>query len=465
MPTRGESGLPLGMRRLLPASVLFVVTVVALRPVNDPDTFWHLATGDWLRGVWQFSGPDPWSPMSTRTWTLHEWLPELALSVVHQFFGLVGVAWLLPLGVAGVTVAVLFACRERASLLVSAFILILAIVAMSGSLSLRPQLVTFALTAVTITAWNRSSNDGRPRWWLIPMTWLWACSHGMWFIGILIGVVTLAGLLLDRTWDRRRWTRLAMVPLASGIAAALTPAGPGLLLAPLEVGAYTKYVSEWAPPSLADFQFVVLLLLGAMPIVVWLRQGERVSWASVLTLGLGVGLGLMYARTISLSAVVIAPMAAAAVQQLVPQGIEPRAKTEWGIQFVSTIAALALAAGLAPSRAATPGRVPLALNTYLNAIPAGTVVCNEYVLGGWIIWAHPNLRPTIDGRTEIYSVSHVAAYVDFVRAAPGWESYVQRARCTYALLPEDAPVVEALTQRSAWSVVSTDSGRSLLRAP
>jgi hypothetical protein len=140
-------------------------------------------------------------------------------------------------------------------------------------------------------------------------------------------------------------------------------------------------------------------------------------------------------------------------------------RKEWGFRLVAVVAALVLAAGLAPSRAGTPGRVPLGLDTSLDAIPTGTAVCNEYVLGGWLIWAHPNLRPTIDGRTEVYSVQHVAAYVDFVRASPGWESYVQATRCTYALLPEDAPVVEALTQRSDWSVVKTDSGRTLLRAP
>jgi hypothetical protein len=446
-------------------AVLVLVTVKTLGPVRDPDTFWHLATGDWLRKTWQFSGPDPWSATSTRTWTLHEWIPELVLSQFQQAFGLPGVGWLMPLGVASVCLCILAACRARASLLVSSIVLVLAFVAMSASLSLRPHLVTFALTAFTISAWLRSVDDGRPRWWLIPVSWLWACSHGMWFIGVVIGVTTLLGLALDRRWSRRIWARLALVPVGSTVAALLTPAGPGLILAPLEVRGYTKYVVEWAPPSLGDHRFIAFIVMAAIPLVVWLRQRKPVPWSAILLLGLGVVVGLMYVRTMAVGAAMIAPTTASALQQVVQSPAEPVRRREWMLRLVAVSAALGLTAVLAPIAAARPTGVPNELNGPLAAIPSGSVICNTYTLGGWLIWAHPNLRPTVDGRTEIYSVEHVEAYLNFERAAPGWESYVSHSGCTYALLSKDAPVVEGLTDRLHWRQVASGDGIVLLREP
>ena len=84
------------------------------------------------------------------------------------------------------------------------------------------------------------------------------------------------------------------------------------------------------------------------------------------------------------------------------------------------------------------------LDAPLAALPQGTVVCNDYGVGGWLIWRHPNVRPTIDGRVEVYATGHVKEHIDFERAAPGWQAYVRRTGCTYALLTKDQPVVEAL---------------------
>ena len=41
------------------------------------------------------------------------------------------------------------------------------------------------------------------RWWLVPLAWLWAMVHGMWPVGIIIGLVALVGIALDRAVHRR----------------------------------------------------------------------------------------------------------------------------------------------------------------------------------------------------------------------------------------------------------------------
>ena len=165
LPSRlrtGPPALPLLLRQVLPGLIAFFAVLRMVQPVRDPDTFWHLAAGDYLRRTWSFSGSDPWSTMSTQPWRLHEWLPELLMSWTQQVFGLPGVSRLLPLGAAGIALCLWVVVRREAPLLVTALVLVAALVGMSGSLSLRPHLVSFALVAVTTGAWLARVATGVP---------------------------------------------------------------------------------------------------------------------------------------------------------------------------------------------------------------------------------------------------------------------------------------------------------------
>ncbi|WP_020143007.1 hypothetical protein [Terracoccus sp. 273MFTsu3.1] len=463
---RGRRGpLPLGVRQALPGLVILVAVVQIARPIGDPDTFWHLAAGDRLRETWTFNGPDPWSTMSTQPWRLHEWLPELLMSVVQQFLGLPGVAWLLPLGGAAIGLTLWRATRPRASLLASAAVTSVALVAMSQSLSLRPHLLSFAFAVAFTAAWLRSAADARPRWWLVPVTWVWACSHGMWFFGVVIGVVALLGIALDRAVTRRQWLRLALVPLASLAAAAITPTGPELLLSPFAVNETTQFIEEWMPPSLRQPGFLAFLALAGAVVLVWARARHRARWTDILLVGLAIGLALLYSRTVAVGAAVIAPVAAATIQGLLPPDREPVTRREVGLTLGLAALGLLVAALVLPTRAAVPTWGANDLDPPLSALPRGTVVCNDYGVGGWLIWRHPNVRPTIDGRVEVYATGHVKEHIDFERAAPGWQAYVRRTGCRYALLTKGQPVVEALTEQARWTVVQRGSEYVLLRAP
>lgn len=462
--TGRRSVLPLLLRQLLPGLVVFFTVLRMVKPVDDPDTFWHIAAGDRLRETWTFSGPDPWSTMSTQPWRLHEWLPELVMSWAQQTFGLAGVSWLLPAGAAAVVLCFWVVVRRQAPLLVATIVLVVATVALSGSLSLRPHLVSFALAAVTTGAWLATRRDLRPRWWLVPLTWVWACSHGMWFVGVAIGLVALVGFFLDGTVRGRAWLRLALVPLASLAVAALTPVGPELLVAPFTVREYAKFVTEWRSPSLTDAAFIAFLVVAALTLLIWSRERRRTPWTEILLVGLAIGFALLYVRTIAVGGAIIAPMAAMAIARVVRLPREPIARREVALTLGLSAAALAVAGLLAPSRGAQPAWGPNDLDRPIAALPAGTVLCNDYGSGGWLIWKHPNVRPAIDGRTEIYAVKHVEAYMTFQNAAPGWDAYLQRTGCRWALVPSDLPVAEALVRQAHWTVAARGSTYLLLRS-
>ena len=128
-----------------------------------------------------------------------------------------------------------------------------ALVGASLSLSPRPHLVSFLFLAITLHAWLGTARDLRPRWWLLALSWVWACSHGMWLLGPMVGLAVIGGLLLERRLPTGRLARLLAVPVGSVVAAALTPAGPGLVLVPFTTrGTSQQYIAEWGVPVVPD---------------------------------------------------------------------------------------------------------------------------------------------------------------------------------------------------------------------
>ncbi len=115
---------------------------------------------------------------------------------------------------------------------------------------MRPQTLSFLLVAVTAAAWMRTREDGRLRWWLVPLTWVWAMVHGMWPVGIALGVVAVAGLALDRVRTRDQLGKALLVPVLSAVAAGLTPVGPALYGAVLGVGSRGQVLRRVGHPRL-----------------------------------------------------------------------------------------------------------------------------------------------------------------------------------------------------------------------
>ena len=82
--------------------------------------------------------------------------------------------------------------------------------------------------------------------------------------------------------------------------------------------------------------------------------------------------------------------------------------------------------------------MPLGLDAALDRLPAGTRVFNDYALGGWIAWRHPDLEHYIDGLITPYSVPHVDGYGRVVAPGPGWYDVVRRSGAAVALVPSDS---------------------------
>ena len=456
---------PHGLLRWGPVAGLGVLMLLLARHaadgISDPDALWHIMAGDHLRATWQFVGLDPFSPFTIKPWALTQWLPDLAMSLANQWAGLPGVALLAQVGRLGVCLGIYVSCRRCSGPLAAALVTGIAVLGTAASLSPRPQLVGFALLTITTTAWLGTAQDLRPRWWLIPMSWVWASSHGSWVVGLMVGVAATSGLKLDRRLDNGQAVRLACLVVLSGAAALVTPLGPRILETFGTVRAVSPYIQEWRRPDLTDPSTIALAVLAVVVILAWARWPDLRSWTHAAVLVVGLGWGCAYSRTVAIGAIILAPLAARAIERALRREL-PEAGRER--LFVATlVAAASLAcAGFAATGPSQPVGVPDRLSEQLRALPDGTVVFNDDGLGGWLMWSFPNIQQTGDTRAELYGAAGARRYLTAVGAQHGWQAAFDEYDPAVALLPEDAPLVSALQSDRGWAIVGRDRGFALL---
>jgi hypothetical protein len=456
-------------RWLVPALALFAIATTlrfGIRPVSDPDAWWHLKAGAYLLSHWKFNGPDPWVPFSSRPFVLTQWLPEVVAQKGYELFGLPAVAWLRCAAMLALVSALVWAARQAGDAVPAIIAALAALIGTGGSLSERPQLVSFVLLAVTVGAWWKTAGDLRPRWWLAPMTFLWACSHGLWGVGVLIGLAVVAGLALDRRLDRRTAVRLLAVPALSVVAAALTPVGPRLVLTPFEVSSNAaQFVQEWQPTDARNLSAAVTLAMIALALLPWIRGTSARPWWQIALAGTAVVFTLAMMRTVPVGSIIAAPLLASSLQE--QRGIPATPLTRrgtWAWIGLVTAAAI-LAMPIAGALAQHPSGWPEGLHPQLAAIPAKTVVLNDFTAGGWLLWAEPQLTPVIDLRSEIYSTDYIRDYIRTTDVRAGWQKFLDQTKPKYALLRAEAPLTIALQEQLKWTMVGKDADYVLLKAP
>lgn len=462
--TRSELALGAGVLAVFVAS--FMMVLIAVQPLGDPDTWWHIVMGHAYLDGTSVRDPGPMSPFGTADWTSRDWLVQMAMAVFDGAFGLPGVALLYGTGLVVLFVVCFRLCRQRVPFGPAAIACGVAFFAMIGSLSPRPQLVSFILLAVVVGALLRTAEDLRPRWWLAAITAVWACSHGMWFLSPGLQVVVVLGLVMDRRLDIRSVGRHAALVGLTIAAVALTPNGLNLLAHPTGPSmSISHYIQEYAPTSLTFPPYAAALTMGFVICATWARRGGG-SWVAVLLVGIGLFLVLYGGRTIPVGAVIMAPFFARAIdawwsgrQPFVPQALERVAV------YGSAIAALVALAVMVPSSAAAPDDYfPVSYDRQLSAIPDDAVMINELGDGGYLAWRYPDLRIVGDGLTDQYPVDWLERWFRARRGEPGWEGFVEDSGADYALLDQGSPLRLGLMSLD-WTVVQDGQDRVLLKAP
>jgi hypothetical protein len=435
----------------------------AAAPLHDPDAWFHLTLGEYFLDQRTLATPEQWSTFATSEWVPTQPLPEIVVALLQRGLGLPAVVWLFVTTVVALVGVVFVVARQYAGPLPAVVATMFFVAAGQNAFTPRPQMLSYLLLAVVVATWLRTEQDLRPRWWLVPLAWVWSLCHGFWFIGVAYGYLFVLALLVTRRADRGQLARLAGVPVLSTLVVLLNPVGLGVFTAPFVVSERGQYIIEWQRTDLLSGPGLVAVVMVLVTALIWLLRPASASVFRVLLLVSALFWAWYAVRTVTLASIVVVPLLAAALDSLVPARAVDESRERRGLA-VAAVALLAVIAAVVPFRADEPGGVPLAMDPTLDAMPAGTTVLDEYTLGGWLSWRHPQLNRYIDGLADAYPAQHLANDSDLVQLKPGWEQILADADADFALLADGTRLADALEDQG-WTRERSDRGWVLLERP
>jgi hypothetical protein len=435
------------------------VMLFAPQVLNDGDTYWHVAAGEWMRAHGQVLHQDVFSlTFSGRPWVAHEWLSEVLMALAFHAGGWSGL--LVLYGATAALAAAMFAGALGRTL--NGVTLIIAIVLAFGcvapTLLIRPHVLVLPILVLWMVELLAAREAGRaPRLFMAALMLLWANLHGSYVFGfVLLAPLALEALVepqADRVKVIRDWGGIGL--LCAG-ATLVTPHGLTGLLHPFYIlGMGTlNAIQEWRPADFARWGPFELALLAT--IFVCLSRGVRVPPLRLALILFLLHMTLQHQRHLTVLAIIAPlllakPLAEALQQRPVSPARSPAAWVAFGV-----VAAVLVAVRLAIPVVRYDGVAsPI---TALNHVPpalAQRPLLNTYAFGGYLIYR--GVKPFIDGRADMYGDDY---FKRDLRIMEGDQASLDQALVQYGvdwtLLAPYEGLVRVMDAKPGWRRIYSD---------
>ena len=441
-------------------------TMLAERRLMNTDTFSHTAAGR------------PFLPF--------EWLSEVVYAAAERAGGLAGVTVFAGLLLAlTFTLLVRLLLRQGADPFLAYLASMAAAVLTGGHWLARPHLFTLLAVVILLDLLMRP----RQTLWQYPLLFaVWCNFHGGFLYGFLIIGGFLAGEFLEewragRKAEARAAARLRGMTLALAVGGSLVnPHGVRLLG---HVGGFfdsnfLRYTNEFLSPDFHTLngKLFLVALVGVMAALAFIRRRPPLSWL-FLILG-NTAIALIAQRNIELFALVALPLAVLHVDPVwrrLRWNARPRAVFERehrgvhagvgaGIVALLLIGVAAMKGKVAGVELTPnefdPGRFPVQAVARARAAGVSGPIFNEFIWGGYLLYAWPEQPVFIDGGTDHYGDDVFGEYMRAWNLDPGWRDVFARRGIEWVLVDPRARLAHELVLGGDWGIWYCDSVAVLL---
>jgi hypothetical protein len=466
-----------------------LIFILSAQPITDPDFWWHLKTGQYIVETKSIPYTDIFSTLRFGSeWVTHEWLSEVFIYSVFRTLGYGGLIAIFSILITGSFWIVYQRCRKRGvHAYVAGFAVLLGAAATMPTWGVRPQIFSLLFASIYISFLDRySRRESMPSiWWLAPLMILWVNMHAGFALGLVLVVVTIAGLLLDwlllrndslaDCWRRARplcW--LLMICVA---AVTLNPNGARLYSYPFETlssQAMMQYLHEWKSPNFQEpiFQALALLILGTFS--AFALSNKRVRPGELLMLTATAWATLRSGRNVAFFALVATPLLAEHSWNWIgsqPWGkwltvpgsrVDTQSKLKLGLNtvillLIVTLGILAVRHSVAEQPKSDAEKFPTGAVDFILAQKPPQPIYNEYIWGGYLIWRlYPDYRVYIDGRADVYGDSLVKEWLEVHDGKPAWRDSLDSRGIRTVLVKRDVALASLLHRDSGWQNVFED---------
>jgi tetratricopeptide (TPR) repeat protein len=217
---------------------LLLTCLLGAFPLKDTDFWWHLRTGDLIRGGAPIPRVDDFTYTVAGTpWIDLHWLFQLGLSWVFKAGG-VTLLNAVKCGITALSVFLLVTSRRRGlPLWVTLLAWLPALYVLSGRMYIRPETISLLFLAVYVAVLMRWDRRPKLAFALIPTQILWVNCQGLFILGPILFVFALIDALFRAgSLDKRKlawWKTVAAAGVGVGLACLVNPYGLAGALYPL----------------------------------------------------------------------------------------------------------------------------------------------------------------------------------------------------------------------------------------
>lgn len=441
--------------------------------LHDPDVYLHITVGQWILAHHSVPHHDLFSySMPGAPWVVHEWLAEVVMALLYDWFGWAGLVVMAALCLA-VTAALLQ--RALTDYLTPVYALLgtaMAVGLCYPHLLARPHAFSLPLMAAWVAMLDVAAARRRaPPLYGCLLVVLWANLHTGYIIALLIAALFGAEAMIDAPELRgairaaRDW---AIFGAGALLASLITPNGIAGLELPFDLIRMhfgLSFIVEWMSPN---FQlghplepWLMLILLGALTL------GVRVPVTRIAMFFVLLHMALQHQRLAEVLGVVTPLLFAPALGPQVNRYRVPRLD-QWFAAFskrasaggialagvaILMMSAAVVRAGIANDDESFAPRASLAAAAALH--PAGHVF-NDLNFGDYLIYSGA-AAPFIDGRIDMYGDGLLRRYASVGQ----FPELVAKYGIGWALLAPLNPHVALLDNLPGWKRVYTDKNAVL----
>ncbi len=455
--------------------LLTVLTVLTVRSrFNDPDLWWHLKTGELIWNTHSIPRDDPFSFTANGSpWIAQEWLSEVTIYGAWKFGGYSGLMlWLCALP-SLVVVGAYTLCSVYSSNAKVAFLggLVTWLFSTVG-LAIRPHILgyLFLVFELLILQFGRSRDT---RWFLAlpPLFAIWINCHSSFFLGLVVLATVLLcssfdfrlGLLICRRQEKHKRIMLAVGFALSLAALFINPIGTRLLVYPLDVmlnqPLNLQSVSEWQQPNFATGRSLALLGVAGLILLVPLLRRVELRLQELVLLVLALSLAIRHERMLFVFGILVAPILCRLLATAWDQ-YQPERDRIWlnavliGVSVAAVLLAFPSSRNL--ERQVQDGNPVKALEFIKRSGLSGPML-NEYIYGGYLIWAAPEHKVFIDGRADVYEPAGLLAEYgkwNMLEADP--KTVLDKYHIAFCLLARENRMTRVLPLLPGWKSVYSD---------
>lgn len=458
------------------AGLLIVLAVFTMRSrFVDPDMWWHLKTGEVIWTAHTIPTTDTFSYTTNHhAYIPHEWLSQVLIYAAYRLGGYSGLMlWLCfftsAIVVAGYCLCALYSGNAKVGFLGALTIWFFATI----GFAVRPQMVGYLLLIVELLLLHFGKTRN-PRWFLAlpPLFALWVNCHGSFILGIGVAAILLFsswfnfqyGLLVATPWDARHRKLLSLALALSIPALFLNPVGIKLIAYPIRAMFVPSIgiaaVSEWQPLQMGDVRGLALIAIVASIFLVVILRKSQLFWHELLLLALATWMAVNHRRLLFVFGILVAPILSRLLADSWDR-YDPR-------QDRPAASATLLACSLIVAFLAFPNRQDLAAQVehdspvqavrFIRSHHLPGPMLNQWVDGGYLIWALPEYPDFIDGRGDVFEWTGVLAeFGNWATLQSPPTALLDKYRINFCLLDRKSPMAYVMPLLPGWKSVYSDT--------